>query len=121
MCRAILIFLFGIGFGSGIYGQSDPEDLRKAIGYYQQLKFEESIALFDQLVDENPGDFNMQGRRGYVIAEFVKAMDGGLVAAKTRDEIKLLVEKGLADLRAGLEKEPNNKDNQAALRFLESR
>ncbi len=100
--------------------QVDNDLLRKAIGYYQQLQFEKSIELFDQLVEQNPGDVSIQGRRGFVISEYLKAINNKSVQQIDTNVFNEYLEKGITDLKLSLDKFPNNMDNKTALGFLES-
>ena len=104
-----------------LQAQIDSEVLRKAIGYYQQLKFEESIVLFDQLVTDNPEDKSIKGRRGFVIAEYVKAMDEGLVTKLASAEYLAIVKRGIEDLESSLAFFPKNTANTESLTYLKSR
>jgi tetratricopeptide (TPR) repeat protein len=101
--------------------QIDSDVLRKAIGYYQQLEFEKSIELFDQLVESNPGDASIQGRRGFVICEFLKAIDNNLVNGVEETVYNEYLEKGIKDLELSLNEYPNNADNKTALAYLKEK
>ncbi|MBI1184495.1 hypothetical protein GC194_09495 [bacterium] len=120
MKHVLLTVLLSIGM-IPVFGQTDSETLRKAIGYYQQLKFEKSIELFDQLVAESPDDYYLLGRRGFVIAEFIKAIDENKVEAISEDMYLSLVKKGIEDLKKSLEKLPGNADNKQSLTYLQSK
>jgi len=117
----IILILIGAGFGNSSYAQTDSETLRKAIGYYQQMNFEKSIELFDELVMANPDDFSLIGRRGFVISEYLKAVDEKKVEVLDKTSYDALKAKGIKDLKTSLEKFPNNTDNKSALSFLEKK
>ncbi|MFY0673276.1 MAG: hypothetical protein JXQ87_07720 [Bacteroidia bacterium] len=101
--------------------QIDNDVLRKAIGYYQQLEFEKSIELFDQLVEENPSDVSLQGRRGYVISEYIKAIDEKKVKKIEGANYDEYLSKAISDLKVSLASFPNNTDNKSALSFLQGK
>ncbi|MGB0430707.1 MAG: hypothetical protein ACPGLV_09555 [Bacteroidia bacterium] len=117
MKRILLAIFLAFGLGN-LYAQIDNEILRKAIGYYQQLEFEKSIEIFDQLVLANPDDYSLQGRRGFVISEYLKAMNDNTVVKVEANIYDDLLNKGLSDLKQSLEKFPYNADNKNALSYL---
>lgn len=117
-----LLFIVTLLGGFLVYGaQVDNDVLRKAIAYYQQMEFEKSIELFDQLVEENPDDASIQGRRGYVISEYLKAIDSKKVNSIESNTYNEYLEKGISDLKVSVKKYPNNLDNKTALAYLEGK
>lgn len=116
----LILVLFATGYSNSV-AQIDNETLRKAIGYYQQLDFGKSIELFDELVLANPNDYSMLGRRGFVISEYLKALDEKKVDAIDKASYATLLAKGIKDLKTSLEKLPNNPDNKIALAYLQNK
>lgn len=99
----------------------DKYTLVRAIGYYQQLKFEESIEVFDVLVEREPDNASLVGRRGYVRCQYIKAVDDKTIAAISVETYASVVRKGIDDLKVGLAKKPDNADNARCLTYLEAR
>lgn len=100
--------------------QTNVPELRKAIAYYQQLKFEESLNIFDNLIAQNPGDVALIGRRGFVYCQYIKAMHDNLVERVEDQRYMEIINSGIDDLTKSLQDGPSNPDNDACLKFLKS-
>lgn len=108
-------------FGTYNVVAQDKYTLVRAIGYYQQLKFKESIEVFDVLVEREPENASLIGRRGYVRCQYIMAIDDKLVQSISAEEYADVVEKGIEDLKVGLAAKPDNEDNARCLTYLEKR
>lgn len=98
--------------------QNDPSELRKAIAYYQQLKFDEALSLFDQLVADDETDMFLVGRRGFVCCQYIKAMEENLVARVSDERYNEIIAMGITDLQKSAENGDENPDNKVCLQYL---
>lgn len=119
MKNILLICVMLLGTWSAI-GQ-DKNTLVHAIGYYQSLKFEESLNVFNVLIEREPENASLIGRRGYVRCQYIKAIDQKKIPAITPERYAEVVREGIEDLKVGLEEKPENTDNANCLKYLQSR
>mgnify|MGYP000341700397 CR=1 FL=1 len=117
--RSILVTLIVV-LGSSFMLQEEAS-LERAIGYYQQLKFEKSLEMFDELVMTAPDDLSLRGRRGFVCYKYIQAVDTRQVGNISSERYSEVVRDGIEDLNASLAKYPGNQDNTTALRYLQAR
>ena len=101
--------------------QTDQGDLRKAIAYYQQLKFDESLAIFDKLVIENDTDMSLIERRGFVCCQYIKAMEENMVSKVENDRYAQIIAIGISDLEKSMKSGMISTDSQACLEYLKKR
>lgn len=116
----VLVIVWGM---STVVPQEDSaqEHLRKAIALYQIMDFEGSLKSFDKALTLDSGNVSIIGRRGYVCARYIMAVDEGKVKPIPDKRYQEVVAEGIGNLETCLATYPNHAENQRSLNYLKSR